>query len=370
VETTAYYAFGVPLFAALMAWEWRRARRRGAPTARFSEGYGNLTAGFGTIVIGLFLGPALVGLYEWALAHFSLVTWAPGAVAPWVLAIVLADLGHYLHHRLDHRVAACWAVHGVHHMPEHMDFTVAMRHAWFSDLYSFPFYIPLPLLGVPSSHFFAATTLLSLHALITHTEQFDFPSLGVLVTPGAHVLHHARNARYLDRNFGAMLCVWDRLFGTYVTRDPSDPPVYGTSRGYATHDGARAQWVLWADLFALVRQARTPRGRLAVLLGRPDTTPPGLTLAPVSPPPADALNSPRRKVYVALQLLAAMGASLYVCTHRDSLPRPLWVITLVGMLATIATLGGLVDRRPGASRWEIGRLVASLVALVVAWRLR
>jgi sterol desaturase/sphingolipid hydroxylase (fatty acid hydroxylase superfamily) len=238
METTAYYAFGVPLYALLVAAEHLRARRTGRSTLGFAESFGNVSAGLGAIVVGLFLGPVLLLLYGWAERTFAIVRWPEGSLLPWVLAIIFADFGHYWHHRLDHRVAACWAVHGVHHMPEEMNFTVAMRHAWFSDLYSFPFYAPLPLLGVPASHFFVATTLLSVHALITHTAHFDFPGFGVLVTPSSHVLHHARNARYLDKNFGAMLCVWDRLFGTHVTRDPSDPPRWGSTRGYETHDGA------------------------------------------------------------------------------------------------------------------------------------
>src|SRR5581483_683895 len=148
--TTGYYAFGVPLYAGLVAAEWLVARRRGAATLSFAESVGNLSAGLGAIVVGLFVGPALILLYEWGYAHLALVRFRPGSWAPWVLGVVLAHFGHYWHHRLDHRVAACWAVHGVHHQPEEMNFTVAMRHAWFSDLYAIPFYALAPLCGVPT----------------------------------------------------------------------------------------------------------------------------------------------------------------------------------------------------------------------------
>ncbi len=234
METTAYYAFGVPIYLGLVVAEWWRARRRGKKTVSFGPAFGNVTAGLGSIVVGLFLGPALLALYAFGEHTLAVVHWEKGSIVPWILAVVLADFGHYWHHRLDHRVAACWSVHGVHHMPEEMNYTVAMRHAWFSDLYSFPFYAPLPLLGVPASHFFVATTFLSFHALITHSEHFDFPSFGILVTPRSHVLHHARNAPYVDTNYGAMFCVWDRLFGTSSRWDPATPPDYGTHRGYET----------------------------------------------------------------------------------------------------------------------------------------
>lgn len=351
METTAYYAFGVPFYFLLIAVEAWRARQ--AP--RFADSFGNMTAGVGSIVIGLFLGPALLLLYDWAYTSFALVRWeGPGV---WLVALVLADFGHYWHHRLDHRVAACWAVHGVHHMPEEMNFTVALRHAWFSDLYSFPFYAPLPLLGVPTSHFFVATTMLSVAALLTHTERFHFPSFGFLVTPRSHVLHHARNDPYVDRNFGAMLCVWDKLFGTHVERDPARPPRWGTHRGYATHDGALAQWVLWRDLLEVVRGARG-LDKLRALLGRPGWAPAYVTVSPVVAPPASAAIPLRWKLYVAAQGLVTLAFSLVVFIGRDGLGDAFKLVAALAIIASMVTLGGILDGRPRARAFEVARVVA------------
>ncbi len=359
METTAYYAFGVPLYAMLVIAERLRARERS--TLSFADTFGNVGSGLGAIVAGLFLGPALLALYDWALGAFAIVRWPAGSLVPWVLAFVLADLGHYLHHRMDHRVAACWAVHGVHHMPEEMNFTVAMRHAWFSDVYSFPFYAPLPLFGVPASHFFVMTTFLSVHALLTHTVHFDFPSFGILVTPSSHVLHHAKNRRYLDKNFGAMLSVWDRLFGTHVEADPREPPRWGTLRGYATHDGALAQWVLWRDLALRVRAARSWRARLRVVFGRPSHE----GLAPVAAPPPSAAIGARTKAWVAVQSVLTVAFSLWIFVLRDRHSWPLKAAAALAMTATLVTLGGLLDGRPGARAAEAVRVACCAAAL--AW---
>ena len=365
-ETTALYAFGVPLYLGLMALEARAAHQRGRPTLELPESIGNLSAGLGTVVLGLFLGPVLIGLYLFGLAHFALVHWPPGAWQPWLLALVLADFGHYWHHRFDHRVAACWAVHGVHHQPEQLNFTVAIRHAWFSDLYSFPFYIPLVVAGVPPEIFFVATSVLSFHALITHTELFDFPSFGVLVTPRSHALHHARNAPYLDRNFGAMLCIWDRLFATQVAVDPAVAPAYGSVRGYETHDGVRSQWVLWRDLFELYRQARTFRARLHVLFGRPGSAPPGAVQTPRVPPPASAQLARGLKLYCALQFAATVAFSLVVCTQRERFSWSFKLVAAMALLTSLWMLGGLLDGRwpgwlPGKSEPRAPASVASKV---------
>lgn len=366
METTGYYAFGMPLYLLLFLVERARIRRQGGATAAFPQIFGNLTAGFGTIVIGLFYGPFLLLIYEFTRRHFALVHWPERAWQPWVLALVLADLGHYLHHRLDHRVAACWAVHGVHHMPEQMDYTTAMRHAWFSDLYSMPFYAPLPLLGVPTESFFLATTLLSFHALITHTEQFNFPGFGILVTPRSHVLHHAKNPRYIDKNFGAMFSVWDRLFGTHVELDPAEPPRYGTLRGYETHDGALAQFVLWKDLILLAREAPTVRGKLRVFFGRPGTSPEGHELPPLEAPPSAAEIAPGTQLYVGVQLAASLAFGAWVCVTRERHPEGFKALVMVAFLVSIVTLGGLLDRRRRATAWEGARLAATTAAFL-AW---
>jgi alkylglycerol monooxygenase len=365
METTAYYAFGVPLYAAIVMGEYFVAKRRNAQTLSFAPSYGNLTAGLGAIAVGLFLGPILIFLYEIGTTHLALVNWPSDSPWPFLLAIVLTDFAHYAHHRLDHRVAACWAVHGVHHQPEEMNFTVAMRHAWFSDVYSWPFYIPLPLFGVSMSHFFIATTLLSMHALATHTEQLNFPSFGIFVTPRSHILHHAKNPRYLDKNFGAMLCIWDKLFGTHVELDPVEPPQYGTVRGYATHDGAMAQWVLWRDLWGIARQAKSVRDKIRVFLNPPGWTPPGIVAPPLEEPPCSKHISTGTKLYVAAQLAIITAFSLWVFLLRE---RHSWVLLFVSALCIvggITTLGGLLEGRKRAWIVEGVRNVVAVVLFVV-----
>lgn len=367
METTAYYAFGVPLYLLLIWIEARRARARGMPVLTLPESVGNLSAGLGTIVLGLFLGPALILLYDWAFRHVALVQWDAGSWQPWVLALVLADFGHYCHHRFDHRVAACWAVHGVHHQPEQMNYTVAMRHAWFSDLYSFPFYAILPLAGVPTMEFFIATTLLSVHALITHTEQFRFPGFGIFVTPQSHVLHHARNGPYIDKNFGAMLSIWDRMFGTYVKVDPRHAPQYGAMNGYETHDGVKSQWVLLRDLLRLARQAGSWRERLRVLFGRPGSAPRGAMLPARSPAIHTDSIARAVKLYVLAQFVLTLVLSLLVLIPRDDYAWQWQLAAALAILAALSTLGGLLDQRRGAWRAEALRCAATIGAGAVLY---
>jgi sterol desaturase/sphingolipid hydroxylase (fatty acid hydroxylase superfamily) len=365
METTAYYTFGLPLYLFLIWLEARRAKRRGMPVLTLPQTINNLSTGYGTIVIGLFLGPALILLYDWAFRHFALVHWDAGSWQPWALALVLADFGHYCHHRFDHKVAACWAVHGVHHQADQMNYTVAMRHAWFSDLYSFPFYAWLPLVGVPTSHFFIATTVLSLHALLTHTEQFRFPSLGIFVTPQSHVLHHAMNGPYVDKNFGAMLSIWDRMFGTYVRRDPQHAPHYGSTNGYETHDGVKSQLVLLRDLWRLARQAGPLREGARVLFGRPGTLAAGgHHYALGSAMPTEQIPG-RVKAYALVQFLLTLALSVWILIGRDAYSWPWQLLAATATIAALSTIGGLLDGRRHA--WTLEAIRCGATVAVGAW---
>lgn len=370
----------MPLYVALAALEMAVARRRGA-TAYGNYGLadtvGNLSAGLGEVVIGLFIGPLLIALYDWAFARLALFHWPTGpmwTLASWLAAFLLADLGYYLYHRVGHRCAALWAIHGVHHQSERFNLTIALRHPWFSDFYAPIFYAPLPLLGIPPEQFFIAITLISFYALTIHSRLFDRPSLGIFVTPRTHILHHARNPRYIGKNLGAMFTIWDRLFGTHVEPDPADPPRLGTPAGYQSHDGALAQWLFPAALLHTLRQTRSLRDRVRLLFSRPGWLPPGVEPPPMfyrRPARAESEIPLRTSLYVVGQFALTVGLALDVLWLRDRHPKALLIAAAALILWSLSTLGGLLDGRraaPAQERLRLGATAALGAALLASGR--
>jgi sterol desaturase/sphingolipid hydroxylase (fatty acid hydroxylase superfamily) len=359
LETNGYYALGVPLYLALVALELLVFRRKNARVYGFADTIGNVSAGLGEIVVGLFLGPWLLGLYDYGMDTLAIVRWAPGSPVPWVLAFLLGDLCYYWYHRAGHTVAAFWAVHGVHHQTEKWNLSIALRHPWFSDVYSFVFYIPLPLLGVPPGHFFVAITLISFYALTIHGDLFRRPGLWLFVTPATHVIHHARNPRYLNRNYGAMLTVWDRMFGTHVELDPADPVELGTSFGYETHDGALSQWIFFRKLLGLARQAATLRERVLVFVMPPGYRPAGVPAPARARVRDDEAIPAATKAYAAAQFALTAGFAMYVLWLRDA--HPFWMLAASSavILWSLSTIGGLLDGRAASPRRELLRLAAT-----------
>jgi sterol desaturase/sphingolipid hydroxylase (fatty acid hydroxylase superfamily) len=358
LETSGYYALGAPFYLLLIGIEYWVARRRGRRVFGFADTVGNLSAGLGEVVIGLFLGPLLIGLYDFGFEHLALIHWPEGSPWVWLLAFVVSDFCYYWYHRAGHNVAAFWAIHGVHHQSEQFNVSVAMRHPWFSDVYSAVFYVPLPLLGVPPTEFFVAISVISFYALTIHTRFFNRPALFVLTTPATHILHHATNPEYIGKNLGAMFNVWDRLFGTYVELDPAIPPELGTRSGYQTHDGALSQWVFPRELVNAARGAASFRDAVRVFLKRPGWRPPGVALARAPRPRAEEVIPNAVRVYVAAQFLALALLALYGLAARDTLPPVALAVGSLLVLFALSTLGGLLDGRPRAARWEALRLLA------------
>ncbi|CEG56868.1 sterol desaturase family protein [Legionella fallonii] len=145
-----------------------------------------------------------------------------------ISAVIFYDFCDYWLHRASHRVALLWAAHVVHHQSQSFNFTTSLRQETFYMLPGFVFYIPLPLLGVPPDLFALSGIVVLYYQFWIHTEHIG--KLGILEqlisTPSNHRVHHGVNEKYINKNYGAILIIWDRLFGTY--QEETEKPIYGT----------------------------------------------------------------------------------------------------------------------------------------------
>jgi alkylglycerol monooxygenase len=347
LDTNAYYALGIPAYGAVMWIEhlWStRGRQTSLAGYRSAETLSNLSAGLGEVVIGILLGPLLIALYDYGYAHIALVHWSAHSAVPWLVALVGGDFCYYLYHRAGHRVGFFWAIHGVHHQSAAFNFSVAMRHPWFSDTYAVLFYIPMPLLGVPPTHFFFAIAVISFYALTVHTRHFRRPSFGILVTPQTHIVHHAINPGYINRNFGAMFSLWDRIFGTHVEVCANEPPRIGSLSATQSYSGAKAQWLLFSDLFARARAAPSWRGSLNVLFMPPGYRVPIDAPQPAPRRPATAAIPPNNVKLAQAMFVATLVAASIVMWQQDQLLVLHKVTSVAAILLLLIAVGRLLDR--------------------------
>jgi sterol desaturase/sphingolipid hydroxylase (fatty acid hydroxylase superfamily) len=215
---------------------------------------------------------AVVPVYTYVYEHWRLLDWQPGWLAFAVL-FVAQDLLYYVFHRMSHRVRWLWAAHVVHHSSEQLNLSTAFRQSLMYPLAGmWAFWIPLALLGFPPQQIIAIVLINLAFQFFVHTQAIG--RLGwlehVVNTPSVHRCHHARNARYIDRNYAGVLVIWDQLFGSYVREDLNDPPEYGIVEPVPTFNPFKATFHEWASMFADVAHARGLANKLRALFAPPE----------------------------------------------------------------------------------------------------
>jgi len=337
-------ALAIPFFFALMGVEMWLARRRGLKLYRLADAVADLSCGMTQQILLVFQVAALTAGYVWLYQH-RLFTFREGSPWPWIIAFFAVDFVYYWWHRLSHEVNFLWAVHVVHHQSEDYNLAVALRQAVFSAWTIWPLPLPLALLGIPPVTFLIVDSLSTLYQFWIHTELIG--KLGwyewLFNTPSQHRVHHAVNPRYLDRNYAATLCIWDRLFGTFELE--REQPVYGLVKPLQSFD---AMWAQVQHFVALARRTREMRGldKLRVWLKGPEWG---------YPPAPDITRAEQRKHHVELSrgevrwlaatLALAIAMSFLLLWFQFSLP--LWKRAAVAgaTLLLIASWGFLLDRR-------------------------
>ena len=188
-------------------------------------------------------------------------------------AMVVWDFLYYWNHRSMHEVRVLWANHVSHHSSERYNLSTALRQPWSSLTMAWVF-APMPLLGFPAKVTMRAGQLNLLYQYWIHTEAIDRlprPIELIFNTPSHHRAHHGANQHYLDKNYGGILIVWDRLFGTF------EPEVrrlkYGLTKNISTYNPFRIAYHEYAAIARDVRSASGPRHKLGHVFGKPGWTP-------------------------------------------------------------------------------------------------
>jgi hypothetical protein len=187
------------------------------------------------------------------------------------------DFSYYWFHRISHEVNLFWAAHVVHHQSEDYNLGTALRQSG-SGLFGFIFYLPWLYIGIPAEILFASGALNLIYQFWVHTQHVH--RIGwleyILVTPSNHRVHHAQNKIYIDRNYGGILCIWDRMFGSFQDELEDIPCIYGIRKPLQSYNPFWANvHVYWATLLDSWHAARW-QDKIKVWFKGPGWRPPGL----------------------------------------------------------------------------------------------
>ncbi len=346
-----------PVFLALIALEFVVGWRRGRNTYRWNDALNSIGLGILSQVTGVFGRLLRIGIYTALYQHVALWQLDPGAVWVWVLGLVAYDFCYYWNHRLGHTCALFWAAHVVHHQSEDYNLSTALRQTSSGFLFGWIFYLPMAVLGFPPLVFATVALIDLLYQYWVHTQQIG--KLGWFdrwfCSPSNHRVHHAVNDRYLDRNYGGIWVVWDRLFGSFVEEDEREPIVYGTRAPL------RSWNPVWANLEVYAALARdswhTARwaDKLRVWFAPPGWRP--ADRAALEPKPPFALNRPRydppvpaaaRALAVLLFALVLAGTAAFLWNAHRLEPAQ-QAAAVVAVLLGLLGVGWLTTPRPAAT---------------------
>lgn len=150
----------------------------------------------------------------------------------WFALFILEDFAYYTLHCVDHFCRFFWAAHVTHHSSILFNITTGFRSSVFQPLYRGFYFLPLAFLGFDPAHIMVMYAATQIYGTFVHTEHIGRVGFleWIFVTPSHHRVHHASNPKYLDKNMGMCLIIWDRIFGTFAEEDPAEPPRYGLTK--------------------------------------------------------------------------------------------------------------------------------------------
>ena len=367
--------FATPIFLLMIAleygWGLLRARKgTGRNTYTLSDTINSIHLGILSQLTGALSKLLTIGIYTLV---FNAVAVYPdaGLWKTWygaLLALVFYDLCYYWLHRAAHEISLFWAAHVVHHQSQHYNLSTALRQTSSGVFFGWIFYLPMALAGVPPEVFAIVALVDLLYQFWVHTEQVG--KLGwfdrVFCSPSNHRVHHAVNTQYLDKNYGGILVLWDRLFGSFAVE--KEQCVYGTRSQLNSWDPLWANLEVYTALAHDSWHTRSWADKVRVWFKPPGWQPADLARAQPKPDfcleavtPFNPPQSRGQQWFAAVQFLLTLDGVAVLLWHVDTMP---WAEAAAWCTALAAGVWALGRYMQGGLHW-LEVLAVQVAALAV-----
>ena len=299
--------------------------------------------------------------------QYAIWTFDINSLGHWLLAILLYDFLYYWFHRISHERQFFWGSHVVHHQSEDYNLSTALRQTSTSFLTTWVFYIPCFFLGMPISMFVSIASAHLIYQFWVHTQHI--PKLGVfewfMVSPSNHRVHHAQNADYIDKNYGGLLIIWDRLFGTFKAEDEKQQAIYGIRVPLQSWNPIWANLHIFAGMLRDIWHTHFWSDKLRVLWSKTGWHPQDM----IERFPEQKSNlkqfekyDPQRSSFVnggiILQYLLLAALHFWSSGQSTVLSSPLMWTVVLAQVAILVVLGAVLDGKAYARSLEYARLLA------------
>ena len=378
-------ALAVPFFLLAIILEMIVNWRRKAGVYRSNDAINSISAGMLDTTLGYFTKFLPLLAWGFVMQNLALIdmplAWfdaSPRGIALWITAAIAWDFFYYWFHRFSHEISILWAAHAVHHQSEEYNLSTALRQTSTGFLFGWIFYLPLFVVGFPLEVLLTVNAVNLIYQFWVHTRLIRRlgPLEAVLMTPSHHRVHHAQNERYIDKNYGGMFIIWDRLFGTYEPENEQDPVVFGVRKPLASWNPFWANLQVYDYLLFDARKAAQWRDKIGIWFRRTGWRPPDVEARfPKRNTDLshfekfDPVVTPGIRAYTVVQFVVAIALVLWIGERYAAGGAMAVLFPCIGLWALLLALGFLNEGRGSARAFELVRLVLVVPAVLGAMHL-
>lgn len=264
-----------PVFLLLIAIELVANRAMGRKVYRLNDAITSINIGYISEIIRGLVKLVTFGIYAIVELKVGVINFENNDPMAWILAFFMYDFFYYWMHRAGHEVNILWGAHSVHHSSEYFNMSTAMRQSATTVFYNWIFYLPMAIVGIPWFVFVVTSFASLFYQFWVHTELI--PKMGwfdrVFISPSNHRVHHGQNGYCIDKNYGATLILWDRLFGTYAEEQDAEPVIYGIRSPVKSWDPIWANFYVFNKVGSLAMSTKGWKNKLMRVFGPPGWEP-------------------------------------------------------------------------------------------------
>jgi alkylglycerol monooxygenase len=362
-------ALAIPLFVVFMVLEFLVARKKKLPYFNLHNSIANISIGVAERLLDVLVTGLFFFFYDHLQKHYGLFQIKDSPLV-WILLLLSTDLIWYWYHRFAHEVNLFWAVHIVHHQSEDFNYTVSARITVLQAIVRTGFWSVLPLLGFPAH---MITTMLLVHGLypfFIHTQMIG--KLGILeyilVTPSHHRVHHASNEKYLDKNYGDVFIIWDKLFGTFQKEEEN--PVYGLTKPLKSYSFLWQHFHYFIELGIAMKRTSGFINKVRIIFARPDVVDPSIRESAEKllhvKKTGTVVDRPLNR-YVVWQMAITVAVLFLFILLRQKLSLQSEIAIVSFILLTLINCGAIMEQKRWIFYLEFARIIVLASALLALY---
>lgn len=364
-------AFAVPLFVSFMVLEYIVARRKKLPYFNLHHSIANISVGIAERLMDVWVIGLFYFIYDYIQKHYGVFDIKPNLLL-WILLLLCTDFMWYWYHRLAHEINIFWAAHIVHHQSEDFNYTVSARITVLQAFIRTGFWTVLPFIGFPAPMITSILLVHGLYPFFIHTRLIG--KLGileyVLVTPSHHRVHHASNEQYLDKNYGDVFIIWDKLFGTFQKEVDNVEIKYGLTHPLKTYSFLWQHFHFLAELVYAVRRTKGAWNKFKLLFSKPAAIDPAvreIAEAKFRIRQSDAPFDKPLNRYVVWQIGLTIALLFIFILFEHFIPLTQQVLISLAILLTLINCGAIMEQKQWVYYLEFLRLLTLTIGFILVY---